>query len=102
MFGVPGGKPVAPASVNEWIPSFGSDAPANVMESPDPLKVKVRLAAFGSKNDPEIGVVLWLNVKSGVTPPGNEPKPVVAMRSDPGVLPERLLGNVNVLMLPSL
>jgi hypothetical protein len=43
-----------------------------------------------------------LNVKSGVIPPGNDPKPVVAMRSDPGVLLDRLWGNVNVLILPSL
>ncbi len=42
------------------------------------------LVALGLKNEPLIGVVLWLNVKSGVTPPLKEPKPVVASNSDPG------------------
>ena len=69
------------------------------MESPEPLNVKVRLVALGLKNVPLTPP--WLNVKSGVTPPGSDPKPVVAISIDPGVL-EILPGNVKVLMLPSL
>src|SRR5438477_427857 len=60
----------------------------------------VMLVAFGLKNVPLTPPAA--NVKSGVTPPGSEPKPVVARRSDPGVLVGRLPGNVKVLMLPSL
>jgi hypothetical protein len=70
------------------------------MESPEPSNVNVKFVALGLKNMPLTPP--WLNVKSGATPPGSDPKPVVAMRSDPGVLVDRLLGNVNVLILPSL
>ena len=62
IFGVPGGTPDAPESVNEFTPSFGSDAPVKVIESPEPLNVKVRFVAFGLKNEPVKGRVLWSKV----------------------------------------
>ncbi len=58
ILGVPGGNPNAPASVSEREPSLGSDAPVNVIESPEPLKLIAIFVAFGLKNEPVNGVVL--------------------------------------------
>jgi len=85
MFGEPGGLPNAPESVNDLTPSFGRDAPVNTIESFEPLKVMVIFVALGLKNGPTnglFGAALWSNVKSGVTDPGSEPKPEVAISKE--------------------
>ena len=85
MFGEPGGLPNGPESVNDLTPSFGRDAPVNTIESFEPLKVMVIFVALGLKNGPTnglFGAALWSNVKSGVTDPGSEPKPEVAISKE--------------------
>src|SRR5437867_13146015 len=82
------------ASVRELIPSLGSEAPPKAIESPLPLKLKVRLVALGLKKWAGIG-------KSGVTPPGRAAKPGVAKSRNPGVFPVRL-DKVTDWMFPSL
>ena len=85
MFGEPGGLPNAPESVNELTPFFGRAAPVNTIESFEPLNVMVMFVALGLKNGPTnglFGAAIWSNVKSGVTAPGSEPKPEVAISKE--------------------
>ena len=50
LFDVGFGNPLALASVNERMPSLGSDAPVKVIVSPEPVNVKVMFVALGLKN----------------------------------------------------